>query len=56
MEKAVKTKAPLIHISVNKRNRNGNRIFFCFRIWKIFGVCVHEHGIRGNFLGWRLGC
>ena len=55
MEKAVKTRAPLIHIGFNDRNRNGNRILFCFRIWKIFGVCVHGHGIRGNFFSWWWG-
>lgn len=49
MNKIIKTNEPLIYVGFNRINRNGKKIFFCFRIRKIFGICVHEHGIRGNF-------
>lgn len=55
MEKAVKTRTSLIYFGINKYNRNGNKIFFCFRFWKIFGICVHTHGIRGNFFNFWWG-
>ena len=46
---------PLLYVGFNKTNHNGKKIYFCFRIRKIFGICFHEDGTRGNIFNFWWG-